>query len=186
LSLKERMGGVQAVMRAAGSARAVLFGYSEGAPMSILFAATYPEQVTALILGSAAARWFPGPDYPCGQAAVVMYESLRDIAAHRWGQGDSIEWYLPSRATSRHARELFARFERYLAERIAGATVLRTAGRPLAAIRRRRAQRRAVRRDRGLPRRRAVAVPAAGNKHRFAGEHGIARYVMLMVCPVTP
>jgi pimeloyl-ACP methyl ester carboxylesterase len=121
LSLKERMGDVQAVMRAAASARAVLFGYSEGAPMSILFAATYPEQVTALILGSAAARWFPAPDYPCGQAAVVMYESLRDIAAHRWGQGDSIEWYLPSRATSRHARELFARFERYLAERIAGA-----------------------------------------------------------------
>jgi pimeloyl-ACP methyl ester carboxylesterase len=41
-----------------------------------------------------------------------MFESLRDIAAHRWGQGDSIEWYLPSRATDPHARELFARFER--------------------------------------------------------------------------
>jgi pimeloyl-ACP methyl ester carboxylesterase len=112
LSLKERMDDVHAVMRAAGSARAVLFGYSEGAPMSILFAATYPDQVTALILGSAAARWFPAPGYPCGDAAVEMYESLRDIAAHRWGQGDSIEWYLPSRAASEHARELFARFER--------------------------------------------------------------------------
>ena len=65
--------------------------------MSILFTATYPEQVTALILGSAAARWFPAPDYPCGEAAVEMYESLRDIAAHHWGRGDSIEWYLPSR-----------------------------------------------------------------------------------------
>jgi len=112
LSLKERMDDVHAVMRAAGSSKAVLFGYSEGAPMSILFAATYPEQVTALILGSAAARWFPAPGYPCGDAAVEMYESLRDIAAHRWGQGDSIEWYLPSRAASKHARELFARFER--------------------------------------------------------------------------
>jgi DNA-binding SARP family transcriptional activator/pimeloyl-ACP methyl ester carboxylesterase len=112
LSLKERMDDVHAVMRAAGSARAVLFGYSEGAPMSVLFAATYPDQVTALILGSAAARWFPAPGYPCGEAAAEMYESLRDIAAHRWGQGDSIEWYLPSRAASTHARELFARFER--------------------------------------------------------------------------
>jgi DNA-binding SARP family transcriptional activator/pimeloyl-ACP methyl ester carboxylesterase len=112
LSLQERMADVRAVMRAAGSARAVLFGYSEGAPMSILFAATYPEQVTALILGSAAARWFPAPDYPCGEAAAEMYESLRDIAAHRWGQGDSIDWYLPSRAADPHARELFARFER--------------------------------------------------------------------------
>jgi len=112
LSLQERMRDVQAVMRAVGSARAVLFGYSEGAPMSILFAATYPERVTALILGSAAARWFPAPDYPCGEAAVEMYESLRDIAAHHWGRGDSIDWYLPSRAADPHARELFARFER--------------------------------------------------------------------------
>jgi DNA-binding SARP family transcriptional activator/pimeloyl-ACP methyl ester carboxylesterase len=112
LSLQERMRDVQAVMRAVGSARAVLFGYSEGAPMSISFAATYPERVTALILGSAAARWFPAPDYPCGEAAVEMYESLRDIAAHHWGRGDSIDWYLPSRAADPHARELFARFER--------------------------------------------------------------------------
>ena len=112
LSLQERMADVRAVMRAAASARAVLFGYSEGAPMSILFTATYPEQVTALILGSAAARWFPAPDYPCGEAAVEMYESLRDIAAHHWGRGDSIEWYLPSQAADPHARELFARFER--------------------------------------------------------------------------
>ncbi len=112
LSLQERMADVRAVMRAAGSSRAVLFGYSEGAPMSILFTAAHPEQVTALILGSAAARWFPAPDYPCGDAAVEMYESLRDIAAHHWGRGDSIEWYLPSRAADPHARGLFARFER--------------------------------------------------------------------------
>src|SRR5580692_11710216 len=112
LSLAERMADLRAVMRAVGSVRAVLFGYSEGAPMSISFAATYPERVTALILGSAAARWFPAPDYPCGEAAVEMYESLRGIAAHHWGRGDSIEWYLPSRAADPHARELFARFER--------------------------------------------------------------------------
>ncbi len=41
-----------------------------------------------------------------------MFNALRDIAAHRWGQGDTIDWYLPSRAASPHARELFARFER--------------------------------------------------------------------------
>ena len=32
-----------------------------------------------------------------------MYESLRDIAAHHWGRGDSIEWYLPSQAADPHA-----------------------------------------------------------------------------------
>jgi len=112
MSLEERMEDVRAVMQAAGSSRAVLFGYSEGAPMSILFAATYPERVSALILASASARWFPTAGYPCGQGAQEMYDALRDIAAHRWGQGASIEWYLPSRAHSAHARQLLGRFER--------------------------------------------------------------------------
>jgi DNA-binding SARP family transcriptional activator/pimeloyl-ACP methyl ester carboxylesterase len=112
LSLAERMADVRAVMRAAGSERAVLFGYSEGAPMSILFAAAHPERVSALILGSAAARWFPAAGYPCGESAEEMYQALREIAVHRWGQGDSIEWYLPSQSGSADARELFGRFER--------------------------------------------------------------------------
>ena len=110
--LEERMDDVRTVMRAAGSSRAVLFGYSEGAPMSILFAATYPERVSGLILGSASARWFPAPGYPCGQGSEEMYDALVQIATHRWGQGASIEWYLQSRADSPRAREAFGRFER--------------------------------------------------------------------------
>ena len=112
MSLEERMEDVRTVMHAAGSSQAVLFGYSEGAPMSILFAATHPARVSALILGSASARWFPAPGYPCGQGAQEMYDALVDIATHRWGQGASIEWYLQSRAGSAHARQLFGRFER--------------------------------------------------------------------------
>lgn len=83
--------------------------------MSILFAAAYPQHVTSLILGSAAARWLPAPEYPCGERAREMFGALGEIAANRWGQGDSIDWYLPSQAESRHARELFARFERLAA-----------------------------------------------------------------------
>ena len=112
MSLEDRMEDMRAVMQAAGSSRAVLFGYSEGAPMSILFAATYPERVSGLILASASARWFPAPGYPCGQGTQEMYDALWDIAAHRWGQGASIEWYLPSRAHSARARQLLGRFER--------------------------------------------------------------------------
>src|SRR5205807_1727079 len=48
--LETRMGDVRAVMDAAGSERAALFGYSEGGPMCVLFAATYPEMTTALTL----------------------------------------------------------------------------------------------------------------------------------------
>ncbi len=80
--------------------------------MSILFAATYSERVSSLILGSAAARWYPAPGYPCGQGAAEMFEALMDIAAHRWGQGETIDWYLPSQSGSPRARQLFARFER--------------------------------------------------------------------------
>jgi len=111
-SLEERMEDLRAVMGAAGSSQAVLFGYSEGAPMSLLFAATHPGQVTALILGSASARWFPAPGYPCGQGTQEMFDALTGIAAHRWGQGATIEWYMQSRAGSARMREAFARFER--------------------------------------------------------------------------
>ena len=80
--------------------------------MSILFAATYPEKVSALILGSAFARWFPAPDYRCGPGAEQAYAAMEEIATHRWGQGATIDWFLPSRSGSSRAREALARFER--------------------------------------------------------------------------
>lgn len=62
--LETRMRDVGAVMDAARSESAVLFGYSEGGPMSVLFAATYPERVRALVLYSTYARRLWSPDYP--------------------------------------------------------------------------------------------------------------------------
>jgi pimeloyl-ACP methyl ester carboxylesterase len=112
MSLEERIQDVRAVMRAAGSSKAVFLGYSEGAPMSLLFAATYPGRVTALVLGSASARRSPAPGYPCGQDAQEVYDGLHEIAAHRWGQGATIEWFMPSRAGSTRWRQAFGRFER--------------------------------------------------------------------------
>src|SRR5262250_3073226 len=55
-TIEERMDDVRAVMDAAGSARATLYGISEGGPMSIVFAATYPHRTSALILYGAYAR----------------------------------------------------------------------------------------------------------------------------------
>lgn len=112
LSLERRMEDVRAVMRACGSSRAVLFGYSEGGPMSILFAATYPERAVSLILAAASARWSPAPRYPCGREAPEMFEAFEHLASAGWGQGRSIEWYAPSRADSARARREIARWER--------------------------------------------------------------------------
>jgi class 3 adenylate cyclase/pimeloyl-ACP methyl ester carboxylesterase len=65
-SLETRMDDVRAVMDSAGSKRAALIGVSEGGPMSVLFAATYPERCWALILYATYAREMWAPDYPWG------------------------------------------------------------------------------------------------------------------------
>src|SRR5271156_7071584 len=49
-TIEERIGDVRAVMDAAGSEKATIYGWSEGGPMSLLFAATYPERANALVL----------------------------------------------------------------------------------------------------------------------------------------
>jgi pimeloyl-ACP methyl ester carboxylesterase len=65
-TLEERMDDIRAVMDAAGSDRAVIFGYSEGANLALLFAATFPERTRALLLWGAQARWVRADDYPWG------------------------------------------------------------------------------------------------------------------------
>ena len=65
-----------AVMDAAGSERAALLGISEGGPMSILFAATYPERVSALVLWGTMARFLRAPDYPYGTTPEQVAEGL--------------------------------------------------------------------------------------------------------------
>jgi class 3 adenylate cyclase len=65
-TLETRMDDVRAVMDAAGSKRAALLGVSEGGAMSILFAATYPDRLWALILAGAEPRSMWAPDYPHG------------------------------------------------------------------------------------------------------------------------
>jgi pimeloyl-ACP methyl ester carboxylesterase len=65
-TLEARMDDVRAVMDAVGSRRAAFYGVSEGAAMSVLFAATYPERTAALVLRSAYPRRMWAPDYPWG------------------------------------------------------------------------------------------------------------------------
>jgi pimeloyl-ACP methyl ester carboxylesterase len=63
-TLEERMDDVRAVMDGAGSTRAALLGFSEGGPMSMVFAATYPQRTSALILYGSFARHAWAPDNP--------------------------------------------------------------------------------------------------------------------------
>jgi len=113
--LEQRMDDVRAVMDACESERAVLFGYSEGGAMSILFAATYPQKVTGLILGGATARWSPATDYPCGHESDAVREAMERLAQRQWGEGDTVDWFAPSRSGSVRARQALARWERLAA-----------------------------------------------------------------------
>jgi pimeloyl-ACP methyl ester carboxylesterase len=80
-SLETRMDDVRAVMDAAGSRRAAFYGLSEGAAMSILFAATYPDRVAALAIRSCSPRTLWAPDFPWGRSAEAyereMHQALR-------------------------------------------------------------------------------------------------------------
>src|SRR5262245_1780258 len=66
-TLETRMDDIRAVMDAVGSSRAALIGFSEGAPLGIVFAATYPERTDALVLIGGFARYLWAPDHPWGR-----------------------------------------------------------------------------------------------------------------------
>lgn len=104
-SLEERMDDVRAIMDEVGSRRAVMLGFSEGCPMSVLFAATYPERASHLILIGGFAR-----------AADRMPEDewqtrIEQIVKH-FGSGEIIKTVLPSQSSISEAVNQFARFER--------------------------------------------------------------------------
>jgi pimeloyl-ACP methyl ester carboxylesterase/class 3 adenylate cyclase len=83
-SLEVRMDDVRAVMDAAGSHQAALFGLSEGGPMSVLFAATYPDRVWALVLDGAAPRSLWAHDYPWAPTEDQWARHIEE-RGRRWG-----------------------------------------------------------------------------------------------------
>jgi class 3 adenylate cyclase len=111
-TLEARMDDVRAVMDAADSRRAAIFGISEGAPMAILFAATYPERTWALILYGGYARELRAPDYPWGPTeAEYRRESADD--ARSWGDMSFVEALVRKGAPAADEEEIRA-VARYL------------------------------------------------------------------------
>jgi pimeloyl-ACP methyl ester carboxylesterase/class 3 adenylate cyclase len=113
-TLEQRIDDVRAVMDAAGSERAALLGISEGGPMSVLFAATHPERVTALVLYGAMGRTTEAPDYPWASPAEALREAAAEFIAPYWGQQAEgmVELFSPSFAGDPQVAEFTARLER--------------------------------------------------------------------------
>src|SRR5256885_9030990 len=111
-TLEERMDDLRAVLEAAGSERAAVMGFSEGGPLSMLFAATYPERVRALVLYATFARASEAPDYPEGAQLRKNVELLRSTLENAWGQGTTLDLIAPGLTHIPRAREFMGRYER--------------------------------------------------------------------------
>jgi class 3 adenylate cyclase len=108
-SLERRMDDIGAVMDAIGSKRAALLGCSEGASISAMFAATYPQRVSRLILFGGLAQNFFTDDYPIG---CTRQEAEQFVSATQWGTGAWIRAFLPSQADDAEMVKQFAKLER--------------------------------------------------------------------------
>jgi pimeloyl-ACP methyl ester carboxylesterase len=112
-TLEDRMDDVRAIMDAIGSESATLFGVSEGGPMSMLFAATYPERSRGLILCGAEVKEETTDDWPWGENTRAGFEESMDMerVLSRWGKGGGLAYFAPSRANDERLRELAGRLQ---------------------------------------------------------------------------
>ena len=93
--LETRMDDVRAVMDAAESERAALFGYSEGGPMSVLFAASYPQRTRALVLYGSYAKRLRSEDYPWAPTWEERAATAQELE-ETWGENVDISTMIPN------------------------------------------------------------------------------------------
>ena len=108
-TLEDRMDDVRAVMDAAKSPRAVIFGATDTAAMAILFAATYPERTLGLVLIAPTVRGSWAPDYPLAPTREEVERAIRMSEAD-WGSPAHIDRLLALQAPSRVADPEFKRW----------------------------------------------------------------------------
>jgi len=110
-TLEEWMDDLSAVLDASGSTKAAIVGCIAGGYLAMLFAASFPERVSSLVLVDAYPRGDRTPDYPCGIETSVLAGNLRAIE-DRWGQGVLLDFLGPGLAGDRELRRSWARYER--------------------------------------------------------------------------
>jgi pimeloyl-ACP methyl ester carboxylesterase len=113
---EQRMDDVRAVMDAVGSERAAVLGWSEGAPLCALFAATYPQRTTALVMYGGVPRFVSDDDYQWGFPREVLDDWVEQIVPAAWGQDEELlRLWAPSVAEQPGPRRWFVRFGRLAA-----------------------------------------------------------------------
>jgi class 3 adenylate cyclase len=100
-----------AVMDAAGSERAIVFGGADAGPPAMLAAATRPDRIVGLILYQTSARYLVDDDYPMGLPQDVADGFVQGIG-EGWGTEPAAAFAVPSRAADEGFRRWFARYMR--------------------------------------------------------------------------
>jgi class 3 adenylate cyclase/alpha-beta hydrolase superfamily lysophospholipase len=99
-SLETRMDDVRAVLDAVGAQRAALFGTFEAAAMCMLFAASYPERTTGLVLYNPVAKGTWAPDYPWAMTTDEWGQRLAHLA-ESWGTPEFVDEHVRENAPTR-------------------------------------------------------------------------------------
>jgi len=94
-TLEERMDDVRAVLDAVECEQVALFGFSEGGLMSVLFAATYPERITALALYGVFAKRIWSPDYPWAPKPEARAREIEELEEN-WSRTMDLDRLAPS------------------------------------------------------------------------------------------
>jgi class 3 adenylate cyclase len=109
-----QMDDVRAVMDAAGSDSAAVFGGARGAAPALLFAASYPERVRALVLYAPTVRTLRAPDFPWGMTEEQR-RAFYDRFVAEMGTGQNLDLQGPTGAQDERFTGWWARFERLVA-----------------------------------------------------------------------
>jgi class 3 adenylate cyclase/pimeloyl-ACP methyl ester carboxylesterase len=125
-TLEVRMDDIRAVMDACVSERAVLFGLGEGGALGVVFAATYPERTTGLVLMNSSPRVVRAPDLPWLLSRAEWERRVEDVE-RRWGDEAFVEEIIRSSNPSATEEELagFVRVFRLSMSPGAAATYMR-------------------------------------------------------------
>jgi class 3 adenylate cyclase len=124
-TLEERAEDIAAAMDAAGSSQAAIAAWGEGAGIAAMFAATHPERVTALVLGSLPFK-AAGGALPMVVDPAMMQE-LSAAVETGWGQARLVPLLAPSRADDTRFVSWYRRWVRLSSTPSAAAATLRWA-----------------------------------------------------------
>ena len=125
LTLEQRADDIAAVMDAAGSARAAIIAWGEGAAIAAMFAAVHPDRVTALVLGTLPVKVTDGQRPLIPDPALLR--ELSTAVETGWGQASLVPLLAPSRANDTRFLSWYRRWERLSSTPSAAAATLRWA-----------------------------------------------------------